>query len=128
VPTYSSGTARVDVDGRFAASMLMTALEVGGRTPTGFVDLQWSDTSQDTLVVLGRLRPGRVHTEVGVLHVELSVNGSPGLTAHSEGGECAVRVNRADAHEVSGSLRCRHVGNRWANGEFVSFQGTFSAT
>src|SRR5919198_6340315 len=53
VQTYFAGQARVDLRGELAASMLMTSLVVGGRSPDGLVELSWADTSHDSLLIVG---------------------------------------------------------------------------
>ena len=119
----AGGEARVEVSGDLDAELRL-ALRPDSvySAPPGGMSLSFDDDAGSFLGIGGETAPGSRPTSLQ-LSLTLTVESEPLFV--SEGGECTIDVERADATGVQGSFQCTDLANETASVDAV---GAFTAS
>lgn len=121
----AGGEATVEVSGdvQVSATLDLRPNSIYAAAPGG-MSLSYDDEAGNFLGVGGQTFTGTRSTSLQ-LSLTVTVGGTEPLLFISEGGECTIDVDRADATGVSGSFDCADLANSEASIDAV---GTFSAS
>ena len=121
----ADGEARLDVSGdlRESVTLGLRPDSVYSASPGG-MSLSFEDERGNRLGVGGATFTGTRTTSLQLL-LTITIGGNEPSLFVSEGGECTVRVDRADATGVDGAFDCADLANEEAS---IDATGTFSAS
>lgn len=119
----AGGEASLEVSGDLDAALrLQLRPDSVYSAPPGGMSLSYDDDAGSFLGIGGETAPGEQPTSLQLV-LTITVEGESVFV--SEGGECTVDVERADATGVEGSFSCTDLANETAS---IDAAGTFTAS